>query len=71
MTKPKKSDPTETFRLNLEKLDLTITGAAPYLGLSPRQLQRIAAGAPVPKPVAKLIRVAIKYKIPLEVLADG
>lgn len=57
---------TEQFHTALEKLELKITAAAPYVGLSPRQLQRIAAGSPVPGPLAKLLRIAIKHDIPLK-----
>lgn len=59
------------FRDSLETLGLTITGAAPYIGISPRQLQRIAAGSPVPGPARKLVRLALRHNIPLEDLADA
>ncbi len=58
------------FRAALDKLGLTIVGAAPYLGVSRRQAQRIAAGdSPVPEPVAKLLKVVIKHGIEIAELA--
>ncbi len=44
------------YRAALKKLDLSIVGAAPVLGISRRQSQRIAAGdSPVPEPLEKLL----------------
>lgn len=48
----------------LSALKLTIVGAAPIVGISRRQAQRIAAGdSPVPEPVSKLLKLIIKHKI--------
>lgn len=61
----------EQYRWALERLGLTIVGAAPYLGISRRHSQRIAADEiEVPAPVAKLLRVAIAHKVTKEELAD-
>jgi len=52
------------YRAALTKLELSIVGAAPYLGISRRQSQRIAAGeSPVPEPLAKLLRLFIGHGI--------
>ena len=49
------------YRAALDKLGLSIVGAAEYLGLSRRQSQRYAKGATaVADPVAKLLRLAIR-----------
>ena len=59
------------YRTALKKLGLSIVGAAPYLGISRRNSQRIAAGdCEVPKPVAKLLRVAVAHEIPVEELLE-
>lgn len=59
------------YRAALAKLDLSIVGAAPYLGISRRNSQRIASGqTEVPKPVAKLLRIAVDHKIPAEELLE-
>ena len=51
----------------LERLKLTIVGAAPVVGLSRRQVQRLAAGdSPVPRPVAKLVNLMLKRKVSVE-----
>lgn len=50
----------------VKKLDLTIVGAAPVLGISRRHSQRFASGdADVHPTVAKLLTVLIKYKVDL------
>ena len=52
------------YKAHLDTLELSIVGAAPVFGISRRQSQRIAAGdSPVPKPVAKLLRLMIEHKI--------
>ena len=52
------------YRAALEKLGLTIVGAAPVLGISRRQAQRVAAGdSPVPEPIQKLLALIIKHKV--------
>jgi hypothetical protein len=54
----------DQYRSILKSLGLSIVGAAPVIGISRRQSQRIAAGgSPVPEPVAKLLRLIIKHKI--------
>lgn len=60
----------EQFHDHITKgMGLSITGAAPYLGLSPRQCQRIDADeSPVPEPVAKLLRVIKRHKVPIDEL---
>lgn len=58
------------YRAALKRLNLTIAGGAPkVLGIGPRQSQRMAAGdAPVPEPVARLLRLIIRLGIdPAEV----
>ncbi len=43
---------------------MSIVGAAPVLGISRRQSQRIAAGdTPVPEPVGKLLNLMVKYDV--------
>jgi hypothetical protein len=55
------------YRSTLSKLGLTIVGAAPHLGISRRQSQRIAAGnCPVPEPVSKLLAFMIEHGIKKE-----
>lgn len=60
---------TPEYLAALKTLDLTKVGAAPCLGISRRQAQRFAAGDPVSTPVAKLLRVMLKHKIPAEEVA--
>jgi hypothetical protein len=60
---------SDQYRAKLEKLGLSIVGCAPYIGISRRQSQRIAAGeSPVPMPVAKLLSIVVKHEISLEEL---
>lgn len=48
----------------LEKLDLTVVGAAPVLGISRRQSQRFESGEnEVSKPVGKLLTIMVKHGI--------
>jgi hypothetical protein len=55
---------TSQYCSALKTLGLSIVGAAPVVGISRRQSQRIAAGdSPVPDPVAKLLRLMIEHKI--------
>ena len=59
------TDPMTTaeFRQALDTLGLTIVGAAPYIGLSKRQCQRLASpnhpDAYIPAPVSKLLRIVL------------
>ena len=60
---PKPMTPRELERA-LEQLSLSVYGGARVLGVSLRQLQRLAAGkSPVPRPVAKLINLLLKGRI--------
>lgn len=54
---------TKQYLAALKTLGLTTSGnaTAQALGLSLRQCQRIAAGAPVPEPVAILLRLLLKH----------
>lgn len=51
------------YRDLLEHLDLTVTGAGPVLGISPRQAQRYAANDTIPGPIAKLMRLMVENNI--------
>lgn len=51
------------YRDLLEHLDLTVTGASPVLGISPRQAQRYAANDAIPGPIAKLMRLMVENNI--------
>ena len=52
------------YRAAIERLGLSIVGAAKVLGVSRRQAQRFASGeSPVPEPVAKLLRLMIKHNV--------
>lgn len=53
----------EQYRKTLDRLNLSIVGAAPVLGVSPRQAQRYAAGDPIPGPVSKLLRIMVDRRI--------
>lgn len=50
--------PTQ-YKAALKRLDLTIVGAAPFFGISRRQAQRIAAEGPIPKLVARVIKLLL------------
>jgi hypothetical protein len=55
------------YRKILDQLELTIVGAAPVFGISRRHAQRFASGeAPIPEPMAKLLRLMIKRNISVE-----
>ena len=59
MTKSSSTMTAAEFKTGLLKLYPSIYAGGPAIGLSLRQAQRIACGeAPVPAPVAKLIRLA-------------
>ena len=51
------------FRAALGRLSLTQQGAAKLLGLSIRSVHGYANGAPVPEPVARLLRLMIQREI--------
>lgn len=57
----------DQFRTAIDKLGLSQEGAGLWLGLSRRQGQRYANGeAEIPEPVAKLLRLVIRLKVPLD-----
>ena len=51
------------FRAALDRLSLTQQATAELLGLSLRSVHGYANGAPVPEPVARLLRLMIQRKI--------
>jgi hypothetical protein len=54
----------QEYRRALKQLGLSIVGAGPVFGIHRRHSQRIAAGeTPVPKPVAKLVRLMVKLGV--------
>lgn len=54
------------FKTAIERLGLSQERAGLWLGLSARQGQRYATGAAkIPEPVAKLLRLVIRLKLPL------
>lgn len=57
---------TKQYLAALKKLALTPAGqaTAAALGLSLRQCQRIAAGGPVPEPVALLLAMYLRHGLP-------
>jgi DNA-binding transcriptional regulator YiaG len=56
--------PTQYIKLR-KQLGLSNYALAPILGVSLRQAQRYEAGeAPIPLPVAKLLTIIERYKIP-------
>lgn len=57
------------YRKLLDRLGLSIVGAAPVLGISPRQAQRYAAGDPIPGPVSKLLKIIVDRGIPTDEVA--
>lgn len=58
---PKDMDAAE-FRSAIAKIAPSPYAAAPVIGISVRQAQRMAADEiPVPKPVRKLLRLAAKF----------
>lgn len=64
VAKEKSSMTSDEFVSALDKLDLSIVGSSPYVGISKRQAQRIAAKhSPVPRPVGKLLRLVLRHKI--------
>lgn len=51
------------YRDHLTKLGMTIVGAAPVLGISRRHSQRFASDGEVAEPVAKLLKLMVKYEV--------
>jgi len=56
------------YRAALAVLGISIVGAAKVLGVSPRSAQRYAGGGLIPSTVARLVRLAIAYKIPADTI---
>lgn len=55
------------YRKALKRLDLTITGAGPVIGITPRQSQRLAAGAcPISTSIERLVLLLLQHGIPKE-----
>ena len=58
------------YKAALKNLELTIVGAAPFLGISRRQSQRIAAGdSPVPDLIDKVLKLILNGKLRKEDLS--
>lgn len=58
---------SKQYRAALDKLGLSIIGAAPVFGISKRQAQRFAGGeAPIPKLVATVLTLAVNGRITME-----
>jgi hypothetical protein len=57
---------TNQYLQALRRLKLLPHGneTAKVLGLSHRQVQRLAAGSPIPGPVAKLLQMYLKFGVP-------
>ena len=51
------------YRSALAQLELTIVGAAPMLGISRRQSQRLAATGPVPPLIAKILHLLVAGRL--------
>jgi len=55
------------YRAALKKLGLSQRKAAPWLGIALRTSQAYALGeSPIPEPVARLMRLVINLKLPLD-----
>lgn len=55
---------TAEYKAAIKGLGLTHVGAAPILGISRRQAQRLVSGhSPVPGPIAKLLRFMEKFGV--------
>lgn len=54
------------YKAALKKLDISISGAGVFFGVSPRQAQRIAAEGPVPKLFTKVIKLLLDGKLKKE-----
>jgi len=59
------------YRAALEALGMSIFGAGKYWGVSGRASQRFAAGGLIPDAVIRLVRIAVAYKIPPDVLREA
>ena len=67
---PKIMEPEE-FRRALDRLGINISAAGEVLGVSKRQALRYGTGdTEVPEAVAKLLRIAIRRKIPADDIRD-
>jgi hypothetical protein len=65
MTGPNYMTANEFDRL-LKKLGLSVYASGAVFGVSLRQAQRYSAGDPIPMPLAKLLRLAVKLKLSAE-----
>jgi hypothetical protein len=54
--------PTQ-YRTAIAKLGLSQEAAGVFMGRSPRQGQRWAAGDPIPESVAKLLRLMVRLEL--------
>ena len=54
---------TTQFRNALDSLDLSQARAAEWLGISTRAVHGYANGAPIPEPIAKLLRLMVRLKL--------
>jgi hypothetical protein len=63
---------SQQFHDAIKGLGLSVVGAAPYLGISKRQCQRMDAGEiDIPMPVQKLLRLVVRHKIEAQELMDA
>ena len=70
MTKHSSTMKAAQYTAAIDRLGLTPYGASPVLGVSLRQSHRYASGeSPVPHPVAKLLRLALRYRLTADQLA--
>lgn len=59
------------FKRSVDEIGLNVSTSAPFLGISLRQAQRIAAGEyPAPLAIVRLLRLMIAKKITAEKLRD-
>jgi hypothetical protein len=64
MTKEDTTMTARQYRKAVEELGISVYASARVLGVSLRQAQRFAAGeTPVPRPVAKLLRLMVRFKV--------
>ena len=54
---------TSQFRKALDDLGLTQGGAAEWLEINIRTVHGYANGAPIPEPIAKLLRLMVRLKL--------
>jgi hypothetical protein len=51
------------YRAALDKLGLSQGAAAEFFGISPRASHGYANGAPIPEPIAKLLRLMVRLEL--------